>query len=188
MGATLYELVPHAPEPRIHMHFGAEDVLRPERAPVLRSPDGTGGVRSGRLRLLPRGACRAAHVQQSRRGAGPDPRNQCRGDSRTSSPTPSTATPGWQRAIPIPSCSREEAPRHHRSLRDPGRVGANSSIVVRPRGGRESGLFGSHQISSSRPSFSSTPPRRTRARQPPEGATSTTRHVRSRGGTASRRR
>ena len=67
MGATLYELAPGAPEARMHMHFGAEEMFFVlSGRPVFRNQHGAEELRSGRLRLLPGGTCRAAHVQQPR--------------------------------------------------------------------------------------------------------------------------
>ena len=66
LGATLYELGPGAPEPRIHMHFGAEEMFFVvERASVPPDASRYGGARPGRVRLLPRGPRGTAHVQQS---------------------------------------------------------------------------------------------------------------------------
>ena len=40
MGATLYELAPNAPDPRLHMHFGAEEMFFVlSGRPVLRNQD-----------------------------------------------------------------------------------------------------------------------------------------------------
>ena len=68
MGATLHDLAPGAAGGRLHMHFGAEEMFfvvsgRPDPQDSARRR----GAVAGRLRLLPRGPCRAAHVQQSDR-------------------------------------------------------------------------------------------------------------------------
>jgi len=112
MGATLYELAPGAPETRMHMHFGAEEMFF---------------VLSGRP------VFRNQHGQDSTRSAIP-PKNPLRssrsvpGASRMSSPTPSTDMHGWRLAIPIRSYSREAAT-------------PASSLASRSRSSRSFGRF-----------------------------------------------
>ena len=66
MGATLYELAPGAPESRIHMHFGAEEMFFVlDGTPIIPKPGRRRDARPGGLRLLPGGTGRAPHVQQS---------------------------------------------------------------------------------------------------------------------------
>ena len=143
MGATLYELAGGAPEGRIHMHFGAEEMFFVlSGRPVFRNLEWHGGVGSRRLRLLPRGACGPSRVQQPLGRARPDPRDQCRG------------VPGCRRLPGARVClggdprSRSRSPRerrrprHHRSLRDPDRVTTDRFDQRHDRRGRASGLFG----------------------------------------------
>jgi uncharacterized cupin superfamily protein len=56
MGATLYELAPGAPEPRLHMHFGAEEMFFVlSGRPVLRSSEGTEELAPGDFVFCPEG-------------------------------------------------------------------------------------------------------------------------------------
>ncbi len=56
MGSTLYELAPHAPEPRIHMHFGAEEMFFVlSGRPTLRSPEGEERLAPGDFVFCPEG-------------------------------------------------------------------------------------------------------------------------------------
>ena len=56
MGATLYELAPGAPEPRIHMHFGAEEIFFVlSGRPLLRNRDGTEELAPGDFVFCPEG-------------------------------------------------------------------------------------------------------------------------------------
>lgn len=56
MGATLYELAPGAPESRIHMHFGAEEMFFVlSGRPVLRTPQGKEALAPGDVVLCPEG-------------------------------------------------------------------------------------------------------------------------------------
>ena len=56
MGATLYELAPGAPEPRIHMHFGAEEMFFVlSGRPVLRTQHGTEELAPGDYVSCPEG-------------------------------------------------------------------------------------------------------------------------------------
>jgi uncharacterized cupin superfamily protein len=56
MGATLYELAPDAPEPRIHMHFGAEELFFVlSGRPVLRTPEGKEELAPGDFVFCPEG-------------------------------------------------------------------------------------------------------------------------------------
>ena len=56
MGATLYELAPGAPEARIHMHFGAEEMFFVlSGRPVFRNQHGEEGLASGDFVFCPEG-------------------------------------------------------------------------------------------------------------------------------------
>lgn len=56
MGATLHELAPGAPEDRIHMHFGAEEMFFVLRGrPSLRSRDGHETLAPGDVVFCPEG-------------------------------------------------------------------------------------------------------------------------------------
>jgi uncharacterized cupin superfamily protein len=56
MGATLYELPPGAPEDRIHMHFGAEEMFFVlSGRPVLRTQAGEEQLASGDFVFCPEG-------------------------------------------------------------------------------------------------------------------------------------
>jgi len=56
MGATLYELPPHTPEPRIHMHFGAEEMFFVlSGRPVFRNHDGEEKLAPGDFVSCPEG-------------------------------------------------------------------------------------------------------------------------------------
>ena len=56
MGATLYELAPGAPESRIHMHFGAEEMFFVlSGRPVLRTPQGKEALAPGDVVFCPEG-------------------------------------------------------------------------------------------------------------------------------------
>jgi uncharacterized cupin superfamily protein len=56
MGATLYELAPHAPEARIHMHFGAEEMFFVlSGRPVLRNRQSTEELAPGDFVFCPEG-------------------------------------------------------------------------------------------------------------------------------------
>ena len=109
MGATLYELAPEAPEMRMHMHFGAEEMFFVlSGRPVFRNQHGQEELAPGDFVFCPEGRAGLP------RSATP-PKNPLRssrsapGASRTSSPTPNTDMHGWRLAIPIPSYSREAA-------------------------------------------------------------------------------
>lgn len=56
MGATLYELAPGAPESRMHMHFGAEEVFFVLRGrPLFRNQHGTEALAPGDFVSCPEG-------------------------------------------------------------------------------------------------------------------------------------
>src|SRR3954467_3346695 len=56
MGATLYELAPHAPETRMHMHFGAEEMFFVlSGRPLFRNQHGTEQLASGDFVFCPEG-------------------------------------------------------------------------------------------------------------------------------------
>ena len=56
MGATLYELAPGAPGDRMHMHFGAEEILFVlSGRPVLRNQDGEQELAPGDFVFCPEG-------------------------------------------------------------------------------------------------------------------------------------
>ena len=55
-GATLYDLAPGAPETRIHMHFGAEEMFFVlSGRPTFRGPDGTEELATGDYVFCPEG-------------------------------------------------------------------------------------------------------------------------------------
>ena len=54
MGATLYELAPGAPESRMHMHYGAEEMFFVLAGrPTLRTPNGEEELASGDVVFCP---------------------------------------------------------------------------------------------------------------------------------------
>ncbi len=56
MGATLYELAPGAPEDRMHMHYGAEEMFFVlSGRPTLRNPDGEESLSPGDVVVCPEG-------------------------------------------------------------------------------------------------------------------------------------
>ena len=56
MGATLYELAPNAPDPRLHMHFGAEEMFFVlSGRPVFRNQDGEEELAPGDFVFCPDG-------------------------------------------------------------------------------------------------------------------------------------
>ena len=56
MGATLYELAPGAPDLRLHMHFGAEEMFCVlSGRPLLRGRDGTETLAPGDVVFCPEG-------------------------------------------------------------------------------------------------------------------------------------
>ena len=145
MGATLYELAPDAPEMRMHMHFGAEEMFFVlSGRPVFRNQHGEEEMAPGDFVFCPE------DVPDCTRSATP-PKNPLRssrsvpGASRTSSPTPNTDMHGWRLAIPIPSYSREAATpasslaSRSRSSRSFGRL----SAVARDDEEAAGGLFAS---------------------------------------------
>jgi hypothetical protein len=126
MGATLYELAPGAPDMRVHMQFGAEEMFFVlSGRPVFRNQHGE-GVGSGRLR----GTCRTTRVQQPHRKTRSDPRDQRRNlPGRRRLPRRRICMGGDSRSRSRATRERQR-PRHHRSLRDPDRV--DRSAVRRP--------------------------------------------------------
>ena len=123
MGATLYELTPDAPETRIHMHFGAEEMFFVlSGRPVFRNQHGKEELAPGHFVFCPEGRAGLHTVRAT------PPRHPLRssrsvpGASRTSSPTPNTDMHGWRLASRSRSTCERRRPRHHRSLRDPDRV------------------------------------------------------------------
>src|SRR6478752_1847140 len=67
LGATLYELAPDAPETRIHMHFGAEEMFFVlSGRPVFRNQHGKEALAPGDFVSAPRDA-QGSHVQQPSR-------------------------------------------------------------------------------------------------------------------------
>ena len=109
MGATLYDLAPDAPEIRMHMHFGAEEIFFVlSGRPVFRNQHGKEQLAPGDFVFCPEG--RAGLTRSAIRPTSPlRSSRSVPGASRTSSPTPNTATRGWRPAIPIPSSSRKAA-------------------------------------------------------------------------------
>jgi uncharacterized cupin superfamily protein len=56
MGATLYELAPGAPEARMHMHFGAEEMFFVlSGRPLFRNPQGEETLAAGDVVFCPEG-------------------------------------------------------------------------------------------------------------------------------------
>ena len=56
MGATLYELAPGAPESRMHMHFGAEEMFFVlSGRPLFRNPQGEETLAAGDVVFCPEG-------------------------------------------------------------------------------------------------------------------------------------
>lgn len=56
LGATVYELAPAAPEPRLHMHFGAEEMFFVlSGRPLLRNRQGTAQLAPGDFVFCPEG-------------------------------------------------------------------------------------------------------------------------------------
>ena len=129
MGATLYELAPGAPEPRMHMHFGAEEMFFVlSGRPVFRNQHGEEELAPGDFVFCPEG--RAGLHTFSNPAKNPlRSSRSAPGASRTSSPTPSTDMHGWRLAIPIRSYSREAAT-------------PASSPASRSRSSRSFGRFG----------------------------------------------
>ena len=109
MGATLYELAPGAPDMRLHMHFGAEEMFFVlSGRPLFRNQRATEELSPGDFVSAPRGvpACTRSATRPTNRRAS---LRSAPGASRTSSLIPKRGTPGWRRAIPTPSSSREGA-------------------------------------------------------------------------------
>jgi Cupin domain len=103
MGATLHELAPGAPESRMHMHFGAEEMFFVlEGAPLLRTPQGEEPLSPGDVVFCPEGRelPRRRRLPRARVRLGGDPRPRSGG-------------------------TREgRRPGHHRPIRHPHRVAA----------------------------------------------------------------
>ena len=109
MGATLYELAPEAPEARIHMHFGAEEMFFVlSGRPVLRNQHGNEELAPGDFVFCPDGRA-GLHTFSNPAEEPAQILAISAGASRMSSPTPNTDMHGWRLAIPIPSSSREVA-------------------------------------------------------------------------------
>ena len=109
MGATLYELAPNAPDPRLHMHFGAEEMFFVlSGRPVFRNQDGEEELAPGDFVFCPEGRA-GLHAFSNPTAEPARILAISAGASPTSSPTPKTDTHGWRLAIPIPSYSREVA-------------------------------------------------------------------------------
>ena len=109
MGATLYELAPNAPDPRLHMHFGAEEMFFVlSGRPVFRNQHGTEELAPGDFVFCPDGRAglhafsnpteEPARILAISAGVFPDVVAY-----------PKTDMHGWRPAIPIASCSREAA-------------------------------------------------------------------------------
>ena len=155
MGATLYELAPGAPDLRLHMHFGTEEMFFVlSGRPVFRNQQGEESWIRATSSSVP------TDVPDYTRSAIP-PRNQLRssrsvpGASRTSSPTPKTDMHGWRLGIPIPSYSQEAAT-------------PASSLASRSRSSRSFGRLSAvarHSEEAARAASSSTYTGSTRRRQ-----------------------
>ena len=137
MGATLYELAPGAPEPRMHMHFGAEEMFFVlSGRPVFRNQHGEEKLAPGDFVFCPEGRAglhtfsnpteEPAQILAISAGSFPDVVAY-----------PEHGYGGRRPAIPIPSCSREAATpasslaSRSRSSRSCGRLSA-----ARRRGAR----------------------------------------------------
>ncbi len=108
-GATLYELAPDAPETRMHMHFGAEEMFFVLRGrPVFRNQHGEEELAPGDFVFCPEGRA-GLHTFSNPTEEPAQILAISAGASRTSSPIPNTDMHGWRLAIPIPSSSREAA-------------------------------------------------------------------------------
>ena len=108
MGATLYELAPGAPDLRLHMHFGAEEMFFVlSGRPVFRNQHGEEEMAPGDFVFCPEGRA-GLHAFSNPTQTSPDPRDQCRSfPDVVAYPEDGYA---WRRlAIPIPSYSREAA-------------------------------------------------------------------------------
>src|SRR5688500_10425479 len=109
MGSTLYELRPGAPDLRLHMHFGAEEMFFVlSGRPVFRNQHGKEELAPGDFVFCPEGRA-GLHAFSNPTEEPLRSSRSVPGASRTSSPTPNTDMHGWRRAIPIPSYSREAA-------------------------------------------------------------------------------
>ena len=140
MGATLYELAPDAPEPAIHMHFGAEEMFFVlSGRPVLRNQHGTEELAPGDFVFCPEGRA-GLHTFSNPTDEPAQILAISAGSSRTSSPTRKTDTHGWRPAIPTPSYLREAAtPASSPASRS--RSSSDRRLRRARRRGRASGLF-----------------------------------------------
>jgi mannose-6-phosphate isomerase-like protein (cupin superfamily) len=109
MGATLYDLAPGAPESRMHMHYGAEEMFFVlSGRPQFRNQHGEEALAPGDFVFCLEG--RAGLHTFSNPTDGPvGSSRSVPGASPTWSPTPNTDTRGSPLAIPIPTYSRREA-------------------------------------------------------------------------------
>ena len=123
MGATLYELAPDAPEMRMHMHFGAEEMFFVlSGRPVFRNQHGEEELAPGDFVFCPEGRAGLHAIQQPQRRTRSDPRDQCRElPGRCRLPRTRICMGGDSRSRSRATRERRR-PRHHRSLRDPDRV------------------------------------------------------------------
>ena len=123
MGATLYELAPDAPETRMHMHFGAEEMFFVlSGRPVFRNQHGEETLAPGDFVFCPEGRA-GLHTfsnpteepaQLLAISAGRLP-------GRRRLPRARLCMGGDPRSRPRAARERRR-PRHHRPLRDPDRV------------------------------------------------------------------
>jgi uncharacterized cupin superfamily protein len=127
MGGTLYELPPDAPETRMHMHFGAEEMFFVlSGRPLFRNQHGKEHLSPGDVVFCPEGRAglhtfsnpteEPARILAVSAGSFPDvvayPEHGC----------------AWVATRSRSRATRERRrPRHHRSLRDPDRVTARPS-------------------------------------------------------------
>ena len=139
MGATLYELAPGAPDLRLHMHFGVEEMFFVlSGRPVFRNQHGEEKLAPGDFVFCPEGRAglhafsnpteEPAQILAMSAGSFPDVVAY-----------PKTDMHGWRLAIPIPSYSREEATpasslaSRSRSSRSFGRLSADTTKRPRER-------------------------------------------------------
>ena len=123
MGATLYELAPGAPESRIHMHFGAEEMFFVlDGRPSFRSQDGVEELARGDFVFCPEGRAglhtfsnptdEPVRILAMSAGSFPDvvaiPRTAMRG-SRPGIPIPSSSSRAGIRASSRASRSRSSS-------------------------------------------------------------------------------
>lgn len=109
MGATLYELAPGAPESRMHMHYGAEEIFFVlSGRPVFRNQHGKERLAPGDFVSCPEGRA-GLHTFSNPTDEPVQILAISAGASPTWWPIPKMDMRGSQLAIPIPSYWRREA-------------------------------------------------------------------------------